>query len=63
MPGSKNGIVTLTDAIKYNLPKEAPFPAGLRSSEVSVGTEGNATQVSEDTIDETPNNEGADVEN
>ena len=33
VPGSKNGIVTITDAVKYNVPKDAPFPAGLRSSE------------------------------
>ena len=28
VPGSKNGIVTITDAVKYNVPKDAPFPAG-----------------------------------
>ena len=35
VPGSKNGIVTLSDAVKHDLPKDAPFPAGLRTTEVS----------------------------
>ena len=29
VPGSKNGVVLLRDAIKYKTPKEAPFPAGF----------------------------------
>ena len=35
VPGSKNGIVTLSDAVKHDIPKEAPFPAGLRMPEAS----------------------------
>jgi len=35
VPGSKNGIVLLTDAIKYKTPKEAPFPAGFRNDKKS----------------------------
>lgn len=35
VPGSKNGIVTLSDAVKHVLPKEAPFPAGLITTEAS----------------------------
>jgi len=31
VPGSKNGIVLLSDAIKYKTPDEAPFPAGFRN--------------------------------
>lgn len=31
VPGSKNGVVLLRDAIKYKTPENAPFPAGLRS--------------------------------
>ena len=30
VPGSKNGIVLLSDAIKYKTPNDAPFPAGFR---------------------------------
>ena len=32
VPGSKNGYVYISDAIKKAMPSEAPFPAGLRSS-------------------------------
>jgi large subunit ribosomal protein L3 len=32
IPGSKNGIVMLNDAIKCKLPETAPFPAGLYSN-------------------------------
>jgi len=31
VPGSKNGIVLLSDAIKYKIPNKAPFPAGYRN--------------------------------
>ena len=31
VPGSKNGIVLLRDAIKCKIPNEAPFPAGFRN--------------------------------
>ena len=30
VPGSKNGVVLLSDAIKYKTPNEVPFPAGFR---------------------------------
>ena len=29
VPGSKNGVVFIRDAIKYKTPDNAPFPAGL----------------------------------
>ena len=31
VPGSKNGIVLLKDAVKHKTPNEAPFPAGFRN--------------------------------
>ena len=31
IPGSKNGVVLLSDAIKYKTPNEAPFPAGFQN--------------------------------
>ena len=31
VPSSKNGVVLLRDAIKYKIPQDVPFPAGLRS--------------------------------
>ena len=31
VPGSKNGVVLLRDAIKHKAPNEVPFPAGFRN--------------------------------
>ena len=56
VPGSKNGIVTLSDAVKHDVPKEAPFPAGLRSSEASNDK---TISVSENTSGNLSENEGA----
>ena len=56
VPGSKNGIVTLSDAVKHDLPKEAPFPAGLRTSDASNDK---TTPVSENTSGNLSENEGA----
>ena len=63
VPGSKNGIVTITDAVKYNVPKDAPFPAGLRSSQNSNDTKEDLVQVSEQNSNKVPDNEGAQGEN
>ena len=63
VPGSKNGIVTITDAVKYNVPKDAPFPAGLRSSQNSNDTKEDLVQVSEQNSNKVSDNEGAQVEN
>ena len=32
VPGSKNGLVMLRDAVKVKIPEAAPFPAGLHSN-------------------------------
>ena len=63
VPGSKNGIVTITDAVKYNLPKDAPFPAGLRSSENLNDAKEELAQVSEQNSNKVSDNEGAQGEN
>ncbi|MDC3140525.1 50S ribosomal protein L3 [Alphaproteobacteria bacterium] len=60
VPGSKNGIVTLSDAVKHDLPKDAPFPAGLRTPEASNDE---IIPVSENTSGESSENEGAKGEN
>ena len=60
VPGSKNGIVTLSDAVKHDLPKEAPFPAGLRTPEASNDK---IIPVSENANGELSENEGAQGEN
>ena len=63
VPGSKNGIVTITDAVKYNVPKDAPFPAGLRLSENSNDDKEELMQVSEQNSNKVSDNEGAQGEN
>ena len=63
VPGSKNGIVTITDAVKYNVPKDAPFPAGLRLSENSNDDKEELVQVSEQNSNKVSDNEGAQGEN
>ena len=62
VPGSRNGIVTLTDAVKHNLPSEVPFPAGLKKSESSDDIKNEIEQASEVSV-KTPENEGAQVDN
>jgi large subunit ribosomal protein L3 len=63
VPGSKNGIVTINDAVKHNVPKNAPFPAGLRLSKSSNDAKEELTQVSEQSSNKISDNEGAQVEN
>ena len=62
VPGSKNGVVLLRDAIKYKTPKEAPFPAGLR--ELNKKEENNVSPTNlEDEKINSSDTEGAEVEN
>lgn len=62
VPGSKNGIVLLSDAIKHKTPNEAPFPAGYRNDnkakkdDISLSSDQNEKEIS--SIDE-----GAESEN
>ena len=63
VPGSKNGIVTLTDAVKYNLPKEVPFPAGLIASEVSDAAIDETLQIAEKNETKISDNDGVQIEN
>ena len=63
VPGSKNGIVMLNDAIKSKVPEDAPFPAGLYldndTDEVNID---NIITDKKD-IDENPEKNGDQVEN
>jgi large subunit ribosomal protein L3 len=46
VPGSKNGIILLSDACKHSLPEGVPYPAGLIQNEdvkVSAETVSNLT--------------------
>ena len=63
VPGPKNGIVTLTDAIKHNLPNEVPFPAGLLSSDISDDIIDKTVQISENSDAKISDNDGVQVEN
>ena len=62
VPGSKNGVVLLRDAIKHKIPNEAPFPAGFRNDsksnkdDLSLSSYKNEKEISSEV-------EGAEVEN
>ncbi len=51
VPGSKNGIVLLRDAVKYKTPKDAPFPAGLVNNNKT--TEEQVSSLNEDSEKQT----------
>ncbi len=62
VPGSKNGIVLLRDAIKYKTPNEAPFPAGFKND--SKANKDNSSLSSDKNEKEISSKvEGAEVEN
>ena len=67
VPGSKNAVVYLRDAIKHKIPETAPFPAGLRTENIVNEDKINKEEVSpssaENDVDTSSNEEGADVEN
>ena len=62
VPGSKNGVVLLRDAIKHKIPNEAPFPAGFRNDsksnkdDLSLSSDKNEKEISSEV-------EGVEVEN
>ena len=62
VPGSKNGVVLIRDAIKHKIPNEAPFPAGFRNDsksnndDLSLSSDKNEKEISSEV-------EGAKVEN
>jgi len=71
IPGSKNGWVLLSDALKKALPEEAPFPAGLVGDvaaadvppEQAVEEAAPAVEAAvEETAEQAPAAENADVE-
>jgi len=63
VPGSKNGIVIIKDAIKSKVPEAAPFPAGLYlENDADISNIGNIITDNKD-IDENPETNGDQVEN
>ncbi|MDC1356642.1 50S ribosomal protein L3 [Pseudomonadota bacterium] len=63
VPGSKNGIVMLKDAIKFKVPETAPFPAGLYSDNDTDVTKIDDLAVEKKKIDENPEKNGDQGEN
>ena len=49
VPGSANGWVFISDAVKKKLPDDAPKPAGLKSSGVQKAEEPQAEEIKEET--------------
>ena len=62
VPGSKNGVVFLRDAIKYKTPQNAPFPAGLQNENNKIDKDVLVSNP-ENENDTSSNIEGAEVEN
>jgi len=62
VPGSKNGIILLSDAHKIKLPEAAPYPAGLFSKGLDVIDSNNNAGKIEDNNNVKSENIGGDVE-
>jgi len=63
VPGSKNGIVMLKDAIKFKVPETAPFPAGLYSDNDTDVTKDENIEPENKIIDESSEKNGDQGEN
>ena len=62
VPGSKNGVVLLRDAIKYKTPNEVPFPAGL-VNDTQANNDPNSSPSTQDEKEISSEVEGDKVEN
>ena len=63
VPGSKNGIIMLNDAIKSKVPEAAPFPAGLYSVKDTDTSKVDEIVNDKKDIDENPEMNGDQIEN
>jgi len=63
VPGSKNGVVMIKDAIKSKVPDGAPFPAGLFSLIEKNTSKDDDIIVDNKKTDDNPENKGDQVEN
>ena len=63
VPGSKNGVVMLKDAIKFKVPDAAPFPAGLYSLNEKDTPQDVDIIADDKKTDDNPENKGDQVEN
>jgi large subunit ribosomal protein L3 len=62
VPGSKNGIILLSDAYKIKLPETAPYPAGLFSKDSDLTVMAKSKDKIEDNNNVKSENLGGDVE-
>jgi len=62
VPGSKNGIILLSDAHKIKLPEDAPYPAGLFSKASDANDAPKNPNEDKDNNDVKSDNIGGDVE-
>jgi hypothetical protein len=62
VPGSKNGIILLSDAHKIKLPEAAPYPAGLFSKGSDAIDDTRNANENKDNNDVKSDNIGGDVE-
>ena len=63
VPGSKNGVVMIKDAIKSKVPDAAPFPAGLYLLNEQDSSKGVDIIADNKKSDDNPENKGDQVEN
>lgn len=63
VPGSKNGLVMLRDALKAQVPETAPFPAGIYSHNEADDLENDMAMTKDEDVDLKSDNEGVEVEN
>jgi large subunit ribosomal protein L3 len=63
VPGSKNGIVMLKDALKCKIPETAPFPAGLYSDNKVANPKKDDSITDNEVISPNLENDGGKVEN
>ena len=64
VPGSKNGLVMLRDAVKVKVPEAAPFPAGLYSNNETNELKNESVKTEDNDVgSKSDNTKGVEVEN
>ena len=63
VPGSKNGLVMLRDAVKVKVPEAAPFPAGLHSNNETNELENKSVKTENNDVGSKSDTKGVEVEN
>jgi len=63
VPGSKNNILKMSDAIKHKTPENVPFPGGLKTESTNDEVKVEQTENEGKVIDQSVQNDGDNVEN